>query len=441
MAKPRKKLKKLWGGGYAAATNSVVERFTESVSFDKRLAPFDIHGSIVHAEMLGRQRIIPTADAKKIIRGLKKILVEISAGDFVWDESLEDVHMNIEATLTRRIGDAGARLHTGRSRNDQVATAFRLYCADAARRVVEKQGDMVKALHRTAARFGDAIMPGYTHMQRAQPVLLKTYLGAYEQMFRRDAIRFEVAELSALRACPLGSGALAGSSLPLDRVFTAQRLGFVRPSANPMDAVSDRDFALELLFACAVLQLHLSRLAEDLVIYSTKEFGFVRLDDAVTTGSSLMPQKKNPDVCELTRGKSGRVIGDLVSLLVTLKGLPMTYNRDMQEDKTPVFDAVDTVAISVESMALVVGTMKFDAARARAAVDPSMQATDLAEHLVARGVPFRHAHEIVARFVHSGADLSRADGSTLKKVHPKLANAAPRLDPEEAVRRRKLRDI
>lgn len=445
-AKVSKAGKKLWGGGYGAATAGVVEQFTESVSYDKRLAPFDIRGSIAHATMLGRQGIISASDSRKIVAGLKAILKDVEAGTFVWDASLEDVHMNIESTLTRRIAsatgsDAGARLHTGRSRNDQVATAFRLWCADASRRLVTAAGSLLDALRSVSARDGQALLPGYTHLQQAQPVLLRTHLGAYQEMLRRDVARLESAESSAMRACPLGSGALAGSSLPLDRVFTARELGFMRPSANPMDAVSDRDFAVELLFACALLQVHLSRLSEDLILWSSKEFGFVRLDDAVTTGSSLMPQKKNPDVCELARGKSGRVVGGLVSLLVTLKGLPLTYNRDLQEDKEGVFDVVDTVRLSLEAMALTVKTMKFNAKRARAAIDPSILATDLAEHLVEKGVPFRHAHEIVARFVHSGADLGRADAKMLAAAHPKLADAAGRLDPAEAVRRRKLRDL
>jgi argininosuccinate lyase len=429
---------KLWGGGYGKKTAGVVERFTESVSFDKRLAPFDIRGSIAHAEMLGRRRIIPAADSRKIVRGLKGILRDVERGTFKWNAALEDVHMNIESELTRRIGDAGARLHTGRSRNDQVATAFRLYCADAGARIEAAVEKLEEAVSVVTRRWGACLLPGYTHLQQAQPVLLRTHLGAYVAMFERDCARLVWAQEGALERCPLGSGAIAGSTLPLDRVYTAKRLGFRRPAGNPMDAVSDRDFAVELLFAISLLQVHLSRLGEDLILWSSIEFAFVRLDDAVTTGSSLMPQKKNPDVCELTRGKTGRVIGDLVSLLVVLKGLPMTYNRDMQEDKEPVFDAVETALMSVEAMALAIRTMQFQPVRAEASIDLSALATDLAEHLVERGVPFRHAHEIVARLVHSGADLARLTEKELRAHHPELKGALKRIDPAEAARRRKL---
>ncbi len=429
---------KLWGGGYAARTSAVVEKFTESVSFDKRLAPFDIRGSIAHAEMLGKQKIIPLPDAQKIVKGLKDILQEIEDGEFSWNESLEDVHMNIESALTRKIGDAGARVHTARSRNDQVATAFKLYCADAAEKALKRVEGLVHALARVISIYGEKIMPGYTHLQQAQPVRFRTHFGAYREMFVRDMKRFLAARLEALFICPLGSGALAGSTLPIDRAFTARKLGFAHPSRNPMDSVADRDFALELLFAASLFQVHLSRLAEDLIIFSSKEFGFIQLADSVTTGSSLMPQKKNPDVCELTRGKTGRVVGNLVALLTTMKGLPMTYNRDMQEDKEPVFDSIDTILAASEAMALAVETMQFNSERAEKAIDPSMLATDLAEHLVEQGVPFRHAHEIVARLVHSGADLAASDDESLAKVHPSLKNSRSRLDPHEAARRRKL---
>jgi len=412
-----KKPGKLWGGGYGKKTAGIVEKFTESISFDKRLAPFDILGSIAHAEMLGKQKVISLADSKKIVKGLKSIGTDIEAGKFKWNEALEDVHMNIEAELTRRIGDAGARVHTGRSRNDQVATAFRLYCADAAKQMLDASFDFMQVLKKVIKRDGHYLLPGYTHMQQAQPVLWRTHLGAYCEM---DFYACMMARHVALAKCPLGAAALAGSTLPLDRKYTAKKLGFIDPAENTMDAVSSRDFAFYLLFACSMIQIHLSRLAEDLVIFSSKEFGFVTLDDSVTTGSSLMPQKKNPDVCELTRGKTGRVVGNLMSLLMTIKGLPMTYNRDLQEDKEPVFDSVDTVMMSLEAMSLVVETMTFNAKRAEAAIDRSTLATDLAERLVEQGMPFRHAHEQVAKLIHSGGTLP-AD-----------------FTPERAVKKRKL---
>lgn len=429
---------KLWGGGYAEKTDAFVERFTESVSFDRRLAGHDILGSQVHAEMLSRQKIISSDDFHTIRSGLNEILEEIKRGEFEWKEELEDVHMNIEAELTSRIGEPGKRLHTGRSRNDQVATDFRLYCAEAAAEIEQALTDLAKALNELAASDGAIVIPGYTHLQQGQPVTVATYLGAYRQMFERDARRFRGAQNSAMDECPLGSGALAGSTLPLDRSFTAAKLGFERPSVNPMDAVSNRDFAVEFLLASSLLCVHLSRLAEDLIIYATAEFGFIKLDDRVTTGSSLMPQKKNPDVCELVRGKSGSVIGNLVSLLTLLKGLPMTYNRDMQEDKRFVFAASDTALDSVRAMALVIRSAHFQEEKIAAKLDSGMLATDLAEHLVENGVPFREAHEIVARFVHSTEDIASADASSLKEIHAALEGAASRLDFNEAIRRRHL---
>ncbi|PIU48787.1 MAG: argininosuccinate lyase [Candidatus Hydrogenedentes bacterium CG07_land_8_20_14_0_80_42_17] len=431
--------KKLWGGGYGKATAGIVEQFTQSVSFDKRLAPFDIRGSIAHAEMLGRTGIISRKDSDKIVRGLKTILSDIEKGKFTWDESLEDLHMNIESELTRRIGEAGKRLHTGRSRNDQVATAFRLYCADASRRIIYAIRDLISAIDKVSKQYKGKLMPAYTHLQQAQPTTFDLWLSAYREMLLRDIARFEDAASLAMASSPLGSGALMGSSLPLDRKYTAEKLGFEKVSVSTLDSVSDRDFALELLFASALFQIHLSRLAEDLIVYSTKEFGFVKLDDSVTTGSSLMPQKKNPDVCELTRGKSGRVIGNLVSLLTTIKGLPMTYNRDLQEDKEPVFDSVDTVILSASAMSLAVNTMKFNSERAESAIDPSMMATDLAEHLVEHGMPFREAHETVARLIHSGVNLSKCVAADLEELHPLLKGAFNRLSPHESVRRRSKR--
>ncbi len=387
----------MWKGRFESETSSLVQRYGESISFDWRLYPYDIQGSLAHAEALCRAGILTGRDLREIQRGLKEILVEIETGKFPWRMELEDVHMNIESALTKKIGHAGAKLHTARSRNDQVALDMRLYCRAQTSALMDRCRSLQRALLDSARRHEAAVLPGYTHLQRGQPVLFSHHLLAYVEMLDRDAARLE----DSLKRCcvmPLGSGALAGSTIVLDREFIAQKLGFPKVTRNSMDAVSDRDFIAELLFAIALCGAHLSRLSEDIILWVSAEFGFVTLSDAHTTGSSLMPQKKNPDVAELTRGKTGRLYGNLISLLTTLKGLPMTYNRDLQEDKERLFDSVDTLRLALEVVAEMVAGMQVNATVTQAAAsDPFLLATDIADYLVLRGVPFRQAHEIVGK--------------------------------------------
>jgi argininosuccinate lyase len=429
---------KPWGGRFQAGTDPVVERFTASIHFDRELARYDIRGSIAHARMLGRTGVIPPADADAIVAGLEGVLADLEAGRLALDPSLEDIHMNVEARLRERIGPVAGRLHTGRSRNDQVATDLALYLRDAARELRSGLIDLRRALLVRGREHVDTVLPGYTHLQRAQPVRLAHHWLAFVEMLGRDAGRF--ADLDArLRRSPLGSGAIAGSTLPLDREATARALGFEAPSRNSMDAVGSRDGALELLAAAAIAMVHLSRLAEELVLWSSAEFGFVELSDAYSTGSSLMPQKKNPDVPELVRGKTGRVIGDLVALLTVVKGLPLTYNRDLQEDKEPLFDATATLRDSLAVMAGAVATLTVRVDRMRAAAeDPLLLATDLAEALVRAGVPFREAHEVVGKLVaHCLAqhlDLRTLSADALRHFHPSFpAGAAELLALERAL--------
>lgn len=389
----------MWKGRFNQPTSDLVQAYGESVSFDWRLYAHDIRGSIAHAESLRKAGIITAEELKAIERGLGEIRHEIERGDFEFRQELEDVHMNIEAELTRRIGPAGAKLHTARSRNDQVATDVRLFCKDEVDQVLGLMRDLQRSLVEAAAAAKNAVVPGYTHLQRGQPVLFAHHLLAYVEMLERDAQRLADAK-KRVDVMPLGSGALAGSTLAIDRGFVAKRLGFAAVSQNSMDAVSDRDFIAELLFAIALCGIHLSRLSEDIILWCSSEFGFVTLSDAHTTGSSLMPQKKNPDVAELTRGKSGRLVGNLVSLLTILKGLPMTYNRDLQEDKEPLFDSIDTIKAALAVVAETISGMEVNAARTRAAAgDPLLLATDLADYLVRKGVPFRQAHEIIGKLV------------------------------------------
>lgn len=387
----------MWKGRFETATSSLVQRYGESISFDWRLYPYDIQGSLAHAEALQRAGIINKKELGEIQRGLKGILADIDAGNFKWSMELEDVHMNIESELTARIGAAGGKLHTARSRNDQVALDVRLYCRDQVQRVIKLVRAMQRSLVACAKTHQDIILPGYTHLQRGQPVLFGHHLLAYVEMLDRDAERLADAAKRA-NVMPLGSGALAGSTIVLDREFVAEKLGFPAVTRNSMDAVSDRDFVAEILFAIALCGMHLSRLSEDIILWVSAEFGFITLSDAHTTGSSLMPQKKNPDVAELTRGKTGRLFGNLVSILTTLKGLPMTYNRDLQEDKERLFDSVDTIQLALEVFAEMIDGMKPkpDAMRA-AASDPFLLATDLADYLVLHGVPFRSAHEVIGK--------------------------------------------
>ena len=376
-----------------------VENFTASIAVDARLYRHDIMGSIAHAKMLARQRIISSIEARKIVRGLQAIEREIDNGKFAFSNADEDIHMNIERRLTERIGSAGGKLHTARSRNDQVALDMRLFLRDEVKLILDALATLRQELVKTAQKHLDVIMPGYTHLQRAQPVLFAHHLLAYVEMFLRDSERFADG-LERIDVLPLGSGALAGTTFPIDRLYVAKLLGFRRISKNSIDAVSDRDFLLEFLAAASILFVHLSRLADELVLWSSQEFGFIELPEGYCTGSSMMPQKKNPDVPELIRGKTGRVFGHLHALLTIMKGLPLAYNRDLQEDKLPLFDTVDTVKASVTMMSEIVAGIKVRRERMQRAVeDGFMNATDVADYLAERGVPFRDAHEITGRIV------------------------------------------
>ncbi len=390
---------KQWGGRFEGTTDSLVEKLGESVSFDRRLAPWDIRASIAHARMLGAQGIISKADSKKIIAGLSVIAEEIEAGKFVFDPALEDVHTNIETALVKRIGDAGKRLHTARSRNDQIATDVRLWSRDQIDAIDHLLAHLQEAFLAIAEANVETILPGCTHLQHAQPVSLAHHMLAYFEMFHRDRIRF-IELRTRVNIMPLGSAAMGGTPHPIDRFAVAEELGFDAVCGNSMDAVSDRDYLIEFCSNAAIAMMHLSRLCEELILWSTPEFGFIEIGDAYTTGSSIMPQKKNPDVAELVRGKTGRVYGDLTSLLTLMKGLPLTYNRDMQEDKEPVFDASDTVQTCVRVVTAMLPSIRFNVdAMREAAREGFLEATDIADYLVDKGVPFREAHGIVGRIV------------------------------------------
>ena len=392
-------VKKPWQGRFEEETSRILEEFSQSVSFDRELYPQDIRGSIAHARMLGAQGIITEEDARLIIEGLETILTDLADGSKPWNTALEDVHMNIETILTRNIGTVGGRLHTARSRNDQVALDLKLYIRDTCETILDRIWHMLHCLLQKAQEQTETVMPGYTHLQRAQPVLLSHHLMAYFEMLRRDHGRFTFLKES-LDESPLGAGALAGTPHPIDRSMTARELGFTGITRNSMDTVSDRDFAAQFLFNAALCQTHLSRLAEEIVLWATAEFSFVTLPDGFATGSSMMPQKKNPDSAELVRGKTGRTIGNLTTLLVVLKGLPLTYNRDLQEDKEPVFDSVRTLTGSIEVMTGLMKEIQFKATNMEAAVnDGFTTATDLADYIVGKGVPFREAHEITGKIV------------------------------------------
>jgi len=409
--------RKLWGGRFADGTADSVEAFTASIDVDSRLYRHDIAGSIAHAKMLARQRIIPARDAQKIVRGLKSIEREIDRGKFVFSSADEDIHMNIERRLSEKIGAAGRKLHTARSRNDQVALDMRLFLREEVALIIETLQMFQQELTAAARKNLDVIMPGYTHLQRAQPVRFAHHLLAYYEMFERDRERLS-SGLERINVLPLGAGALAGTSFPIDRNYVAQLLNFPRVSKNSIDTVSDRDFVLEFVSTAAILFVHLSRLAEELVLWSSQEFGFVELPDRYCTGSSMMPQKKNPDVPELVRGKAGRVFGHLQALLTIMKGLPLAYNRDLQEDKIPLFDTVDTVKTSVRIMAEIIHGIKIRKDRMlTAAQDGFMNATDLADYLVERGIPFRDAHAISGRIVrHCVAKDCRIEELSLKEL-------------------------
>ena len=389
----------MWTGRFSQPTADLVLQYGESVSYDWKLYEHDIAGSIAHARAQLRAGMLTDAEFKAIEDGLQGILADIRAGNFNWSIRLEDVHMNIESELTRRIGAPGAKLHTARSRNDQVATDTRLYCRARIDSTIELLRDMQRALVLTASEYANVRIPGYTHLQRAQPVTIGHHLLAYVEMLGRDVERLTDCR-RRVNVSPLGSGAIAGSTINLDRQGIAEELGFASVTQNSMDAIADRDYIMETLFCLSVIGTHLSRMSEDLVLWSSAEFGFCTLSDAHTTGSSLMPQKKNPDVCELTRGKSGRLYGNLVSVMVAVKGLPLTYNRDLQEDKEPLFDSFETVSLALRVNAEMVAAMRINPDRCAAAVsDPLLLATDLADYLVRRGVPFRKAHELVGKAV------------------------------------------
>lgn len=392
-------MSKLWGGRFTKPTDKLVEEFTASIGFDQKLAVDDIRGSLAHVKMLGACGIIPQEDADKIRDGLLSILEDVKAGNLTYTVENEDIHMNIEKYLIERIGPVGGKLHTGRSRNDQVATDMHLYLRRETKQIIAMLTDVLQALIDTAEQHIDVIIPGYTHLQRAQPVLFAHHLLAYAGMFTRDAERLQDA-LKRIDILPLGAGALAGTTFPIDRQIVAEELGFGRIYENSMDAVSDRDFILEFLGDASILMMHLSRFSEELVLWSSTEFGFVELDDAYTTGSSIMPQKKNPDVAELVRGKSGRVFGNLFGLLTVLKGLPLAYNKDLQEDKEGMFDTVETVKGSLALFADMIRTMEVRKERlAQAVKEDFSNATDLADYLVRKGLPFRQAHEVIGRLV------------------------------------------
>ena len=413
---------KLWGGRFSKATDGLVDDFHSSISFDQRLAEQDITGSIAHATMLGEQGIIPQADADEIVEVLRGILADVKAGKVHWMVDAEDIHMNVEALLTERIGEAGKRLHTGRSRNDQVALDIRLTLRDYSHTLQAYIVELIKVICRKAAENTTAVMPGYTHLQRAQPITFGHALMAYASMFRRDVLRLE--DCNARRdECPLGSGALAGTTYPIDRWETAAALDFAAPMSNSLDGVSDRDYALELLSDLSILMMHLSRFAEEVILWCSWEFKFIELDDAYATGSSIMPQKKNPDIAELVRGKSGRVFGDLTALLTMLKGLPLAYNKDMQEDKEAFFDARDTLVKGLTVFTAMLRTVTFRKdVMEKGASGGFTNATDCADYLVKRGVPFRDAHAVVGRLVAHCLNENKAlldlSLEELKQFHP-----------------------
>lgn len=392
-------MSKLWGGRFTKETNKLVEELTASISFDQKLAKEDIEGSLAHVQMLGEQEIISAEDAEKIKNGLHKIKEKLAAGELEYTVENEDIHMNIEKFLIDEIGSVGGKLHTGRSRNDQVATDMHLYLKDHTEGIIELVEAVQTAIINQAEQNVETIIPGYTHLQRAQPVSFAHHLLAYFWMLERDKARL-TDSLERVNWLPLGAGALAGTTFPIDRERVAELLGFEEVYPNSMDAVSDRDFILEFLSAGSILMMHISRLSEELVIWSSEEFKFVELDDSFCTGSSIMPQKKNPDVPELLRAKTGRVYGNLMSLLTVLKGLPLAYNKDMQEDKEGMFDTVETLEGSLQMLAPMIDTMTVNKGRMRQAVNQDFSnATDIADYLVTKGVSFREAHEVIGKIV------------------------------------------
>jgi argininosuccinate lyase len=432
---------KPWGGRFQEELDAIAARFSASVDVDGRLWPQDIEGSIAHVRMLADRNILSGQDADRIVAGLERIGAAIERGELEWDPAKEDVHMNIEAALIEAIGEVGGRLHTGRSRNDQVATDMRLWTRQACHSTVADIDALLEVLVDKAQAHVDFLMPGYTHLQRAQPVRLAHHLLAWAEMLERDRGRLSDA-VERLNECPLGSAALAGTTFPIDREATAHALGFERPMRNSLDAVSSRDFLLETVSGLAICAVNLSRIAEELVLWSSQEFGFVQMSDAFTTGSSIMPQKKNPDMPELVRGKTGRVVGSLVNLLVVLKGLPLSYNRDLQEDKAPVFEAFDTVQQCLAVLSGAIASAAFDRERMEAALKQGfLDATEVADWLAARGVPFREAHHVTGKLVREAVER----GETLSQLPLEVYQAAHEafddgvfsaLDMETAVERR-----
>ena len=416
----------LWGGRFTQPTDKFVQEFTASIDFDKRMYRYDIQGSIAHCRMLAKQGIITAEEAETIVAGLEGILADIEGGNFEFSVALEDIHMNIEARLIERIGPVGGKLHTARSRNDQVALDVRLYLRDELKAILAYLNQLQESLLAQAEQNLAVIMPGYTHLQTAQPVLFAHHMLAYYEMMKRDAGRMmDVAK--RLNVLPLGAGALAGTTFPIDREFVAEQLGFDGVTRNSLDSVSDRDFAIEFCAAASILMMHLSRLSEELILWSSADFNFIELTDAFCTGSSIMPQKKNPDVPELVRGKTGRVYGNLISLLTLMKSLPLAYNKDMQEDKEPLFDSIDTVKGSLKIFADMIALMKVKAENMRVAAARGFStATDVADYCVRKGLPFRQAHEVVGKTVRycveNGKDIPELSLEEFRRFSPLIEN-------------------
>jgi argininosuccinate lyase len=426
----------LWGGRFGAPPAEAFERLNASIPFDVRLAPYDIRGSIAHARTLGKKGILKREEAEELVRGLNAVLKEVETGRFSWTLEDEDVHTAVERRLREIVGDVALKLHTGRSRNDQVALDLHLFVRDAAGRIEESLIEAMRALVEVAEAHKELVMPGYTHLQRAQPILLSHHLLAHFWAFERDLKRLDAAREVA-NVSPLGAAALGGTPHPIDMALTAEALG-MKPFGNSLDAISERDFVLDLLYACATLGVHLSRLGEEWVLWTSSEFGFARLDDAYSSGSSIMPQKKNPDAHELMRAKAGRLIGNLNALLITLKSLPLGYSKDLQEDKEPIFDSVDSVLAMLAVLPEMLRTASFDSARMREAAGGFALATELADYLAARGVPFREAHRAIGQLVKRreelGLTLEETSAEELAAAHPALADL-PRnlLTPEGSV--------
>ncbi|MBI4343309.1 MAG: argininosuccinate lyase [Candidatus Omnitrophica bacterium] len=433
---------KLWGGRFTKRTDPLVERFTSSIGVDHRLARYDVIGSIAHAKMLGRCRIIPSAESRRMVRGLERLLAAMRQGRWKVNPSAEDIHTQVQQGLERLIGPVARKLQTARSRNDQVSLDLRLYCRDAVADLSREIRALQHALVQLASRYRSVVIPGYTHLQRAQPILLAHHLLAYVEMLERDSRRLADAK-ARINVLPLGAGALAGTSLPIDRRYVARLLGFPAVADNSMDAVSDRDFALELIGVLAGLGIHLSRFAEDAILWTSEEFGLLALDDAFATGSSLMPQKKNPDVLELIRGQAGVIIGHLTGFLTVMKGLPMSYNRDLQWDKRFVFESVDASRQALAVLAGLLRRVRVRTERAEALVaSDALCATDLAEHLVGRGMAFRDAHEVVGRAValaqRQGKSLRQLGLPALRRLSSRFdAGALKVLDPRRSVARKR----